>query len=50
MAIKPVCDKCGKELREFGAILFGPPEKNKVRKFHLCRKCYREISRNLGKK
>jgi hypothetical protein len=25
MAIKPKCDKCGKELKEFGGILFSPP-------------------------
>lgn len=43
MAIKPKCDKCKKELKEFGAILLSPPKKNMVKKFHLCRKCYREI-------
>lgn len=37
MAIKPVCDKCGKELTEFGAILFSPPDSNNtVKKFHIC--------------
>ncbi|MFH1036494.1 MAG: hypothetical protein V1756_00285 [Patescibacteria group bacterium] len=50
MAIKPKCDKCKKELKEFGAILFSPPKKNVVQKFHLCQKCYREISRGFGKK
>ncbi|MCX9013047.1 MAG: hypothetical protein OIN66_18255 [Candidatus Methanoperedens sp.] len=44
MAIRPVCDKCKKELGDFGAILFSPPdENNKVVKFHLCRACYEEI-------
>lgn len=44
MAIKPVCDKCKKELEVFGGILLGPPnENNTVRKFHLCADCYNEI-------
>ena len=44
MAIKPVCDKCGKELVEFGALLFSPPnEDNSVKKFHLCKDCYNKI-------
>ena len=35
---------CGQELKEFGAILLGPPdESNKVEKFHFCRECYKEI-------
>lgn len=44
MAIKPHCDKCGKELREFGALLFGPPKNNIVEKFHLCKNCYRTFT------
>lgn len=44
MVIKPVCYICGQELKEFGAVLLGPPdESNKVEKFHLCRECYEEI-------
>jgi hypothetical protein len=44
MTIKPICDKCKKELDDFGAILFSPPDKdNKVEKFHLCKACYEEI-------
>lgn len=44
MPIKPVCDKCKKELGDFGAILLSPPDKkNKVKKFHLCKFCYRKI-------
>ncbi|MBU0547051.1 MAG: hypothetical protein ABH876_02020 [Patescibacteria group bacterium] len=50
MAIKPKCDKCKKELKEFGGILFSPPKKKMVEKFHLCRKCYREILSSFGKK
>jgi len=45
MAIKPICDKCKKELNEFGAILLGPPnEKNEVKKIHLCKTCYKEMT------
>lgn len=41
MAIKPTCDRCRKELEEFGAILLSPPNKdNTIRKFHICKKCY----------
>lgn len=44
MAIKPKCDKCGKELTEFGAILFSPPnDKSEVKKFHICVSCYQDI-------
>lgn len=50
MAIKPKCNKCGKELKEFGAILLSPPKGNIVKKFHLCKKCYRVISQGLDKK
>jgi len=31
MAIKPKCDKCGDELKEFGAILLSPPNKKMAR-------------------
>ncbi len=48
MAIAPVCDKCGKELTKFGAILFSPPnEDSDVHKFHLCVDCYEEIRLTL---
>jgi hypothetical protein len=44
MSIKPICDKCKRELKDFGGILFSPPdENNKVEKSHLCRACYEEI-------
>lgn len=48
MAIKPKCDFCKKELNKFGAILFSPPDKNKVKKFHICGKCYKKIIKFLG--
>ena len=48
MAIKPKCDKCKKELDDFGAILLSPPDKNnKIKKFHFCKKCYKEITRTF---
>ena len=44
MAINPKCDKCKKELNDFGGILLSPPNKNEmVRKFHLCKSCYDKI-------
>lgn len=44
MAIKPKCDKCGEELKDFGAILFSPPDKNStVKKFHVCVGCYKKM-------
>ncbi len=50
MAIKPICDICKKELKNFGAILLSPPDKkNKIKKFHICGKCYKDII-NLYKK
>ncbi|MGB2580672.1 MAG: hypothetical protein WBC83_03175 [Minisyncoccia bacterium] len=48
MAIRPECDKCEEELKDFGGILLSPPnKKDMVRKFHLCQKCYKEISKDL---
>ena len=44
MAITPQCDRCKKELKEFGGLLFSPPdEKKEVKKFHLCKSCYEII-------
>ncbi len=44
MPIRPVCDRCKNELNGFGAILFGPPGNDgKVRKFHICIKCYKDM-------
>lgn len=50
MAINPKCDKCREELKEFGAILLSPPDKKStVKKFHLCKKCYKNISSEITK-
>lgn len=48
MAIRPVCDKCGDELEEFGAILLSPPnEKGEVKKTHLCVGCYEVVTKEF---
>jgi C4-type Zn-finger protein len=41
--IKVLCDYCGKELKDLGALLFSPPNKDIVQKFHICRNCYYNI-------
>lgn len=43
--IKVKCDICKKELTQTGALLFSPPKKNVVRKYHICRKCFDEIKK-----
>ncbi len=44
MTINPKCDKCRKELNEFGAIMFSPPDnENNVKKFHICNECYNKM-------
>lgn len=48
MAISPKCDKCDRELLEFGAILLSPPNsEGYVQKFHLCVNCYSELEQEL---
>ncbi len=47
--IKPSCDICSKELKEYGAILFSPPkirfigEKQSCEKYHICVSCFKKI-------
>ena len=51
MSIKPVCNKCGEELKEFGGILLSPPDKKDcVKKYHLCKKCFEEMESELKNK
>ncbi|OHA25873.1 MAG: hypothetical protein A3D56_01760 [Candidatus Taylorbacteria bacterium RIFCSPHIGHO2_02_FULL_45_35] len=46
MSISPKCDFCKRELIQVGGLLFSPPTKEgKVRKYHLCRSCFRRIIR-----
>ena len=48
MAITPKCNKCGKELHDFGALLFSPPDgESKTIKYHLCKNCYGKIIENF---
>lgn len=48
MAIKPLCDDCGQELVDFGAILLSPPKADStVMKYHLCVVCYERIKNEL---
>lgn len=48
MSIKPKCDKCQRELDDFGGILLSPPDSDsKVVKYHLCKDCYLEIEKTL---
>lgn len=48
MSIKPKCDKCKKELKDFGGILLSPPDKReKVRKYHICKECYIKLEKEL---
>ncbi|MFH0928799.1 MAG: hypothetical protein V1818_00395 [Candidatus Aenigmatarchaeota archaeon] len=47
MAIKPICDKCGDELKEFGGILLSPPDDDMVKKWHLCKSCCESIIDDL---
>ena len=52
--IAPLCDKCGSELNDFGAIIFSPPiviqnvkdnqTRNVTEKFHICLDCWKNIS------
>ena len=48
--IKPKCDKCGEELKAYGALAFSPPETKpddscgrEVSKFHICIKCWEKF-------
>jgi hypothetical protein len=46
--IRPICDKCKEELDDFGGILLSPPnEKSEVKKFHICKKCYEKMEKEL---
>ena len=47
--IKVVCNRCGNELTKFGAILLSPPDKkSKLRKYHICKDCFRLILTEFG--
>jgi len=44
--IKPICNICRRELEDFGALLFSPPDENgKVEKRHICKECYKKVNK-----
>ncbi|MDE1865069.1 MAG: hypothetical protein KGH94_00300 [Candidatus Micrarchaeota archaeon] len=50
MAIRPICDMCGKELERFGALLFSPPGMNgTVMKYHICTECFESLEGRIRK-
>lgn len=50
MSIRPICDFCKKELRDFGGILFSPPDKRSmVKKYHVCKNCYNNLEKDIKK-
>lgn len=49
MAIKPKCDRCKKELKDYGGILLSPPDaKSMVKKFHICKPCYQILLKDIN--
>ena len=57
--IKVKCDRCGKELKRLGALVFSPPVyyyrsagslSNEVQKYHICIKCYVKLVDWIGGK
>ena len=48
MSISPVCNKCGKRLKEFGGLVFSPPNKKDiVKKYHLCVRCFVDVEKKF---
>ena len=44
-----ICDFCSKELKEFGGLLFSPPDKSgKCNKNHLCKDCYNKLVHRIN--
>lgn len=44
MAITPICDFCGKELVDYGGLLFSAPDANNMaKKDHVCKACYEKL-------
>lgn len=38
--IEPICDVCGENLKDFGAILISPPIIDVCVKQHICKDCF----------
>jgi len=50
VAIKPICNRCGKELDKLGGLLFSPPDnKNNVKKYHICKDCFGSLLKTFEK-
>lgn len=47
--ISPVCDKCKKELTDFGALAFSPPHHGDCAKYHICKECWNEFLKWIGR-
>jgi hypothetical protein len=50
--IKYICDKCGVELEkkdDYGIFIRNPNEDTPLKKYDLCRKCYKEIHNEIKK-
>ena len=51
MEIKPKCDKYKKELSDFGGLFFSPPNlKSFVKKYHICKICFKKIEKKFNDK
>jgi predicted Zn-dependent protease len=49
MSIKPICNKCKKELQTYGGLIFSPPVENwMVKKWHICKECYAKLEKELS--
>ena len=47
--MKPKCNICTEELKEFGAILLSPPDdEDLVKKYHICKKCFKKLEKRLS--
>jgi hypothetical protein len=48
---EPKCDVCKKELKDFGGIIFSPPDRvSKVKKYHICKDCFKKLKKILRRK
>ena len=42
-----ICYCCGDELTELGGLLLSPPDRDDIKKYHLCRGCFGELMEQL---
>ncbi len=43
MSLDIHCDRCGDPLTQPGALIFSPPQRRTVEKYHLCVGCYEVV-------